>query len=54
MSDPFEFKTEFRVTSIDIIEETKLNFDLVNNQSKAEIKKVYLRKGDFIPKVNII
>ena len=51
ISDPIEFQTEFKVNSIEIVEETKMNFELTNSQNKTEMRKVYLRNGDFIPKV---
>lgn len=51
ITEPLEMVTEFSPTSLTIIEQPIINYTLVNNSNMSEIRLVYQRSGDFLPKV---
>ena len=54
LSEPIEFLTEFLPSSLEIIEQPIINYNLKNDTNMSEIRNIYQRSGDFLPRVLFI
>ena len=53
VTEPLEMLTEFSAAYLQIIEQPTFNYTLKNPSDSNEMRYVYSRSGDFLPRVKI-